>query len=100
MSAHPPDCDCPKYGCTLRRKGIALSSAATPTRTQRRPFRPGPRYNSWERGVAGEHRPDGSFMPYLNESGKKIQLKEFSEHRSEFEATRARQLRSPERSDP
>lgn len=95
MPAHAPDCGCPKYGCTLRRKGIALSSAATPTRQGRRPFRPGPRFNSWEKGVAGEHRPDGSFMPYLNGDGQRIQVKEFSEHRREFEATRARQLRSP-----
>lgn len=92
MPAHAPDCDCDTYGCELRRKGFTLSSAATPTRTQRRPFRPGPRFNSWEKGVKGEHRPDGSFMPYLNGDGQKIHVKEFSENRKEYEAIRARQI--------
>lgn len=89
---HEPNCGCEAYACKLRRKGIALSSAATPTRTQNRPFRPGPKFNSWEKGVAGEHRADGSFMPYLNEHGSPIGLKPFSENRREFEQTRSRQM--------
>jgi hypothetical protein len=79
----------------MRREGLfSLSSAATPTRQGRRPFRPGPRFNSWERGIAGEHRPDGSFMPYVSETGRRIRLKEWGETRS-LREIRERQLSAP-----
>lgn len=85
MPVHPVDCECDTYGCRLRRKGIQLPPSATPTRTQRRPFRPGPRHNSWEAGVAGEHRPDGSFMPHLDPTdGHRLSVKEFADGGSRF----------------
>jgi hypothetical protein len=89
---HPPDCECDTYGCQLRRKGISLSSTASPTMRARRPWRP--KVNcSWEAGVAGEHRPGGTFMPYVGEhSGRKVRVKEAAERRHEItEVRRARE---------
>lgn len=55
------------FACRLRAKGVSVSPAATPTRVSNRtqPHRPMAE-PSWEKGKAGEHRPDGSFMPYLS----------------------------------
>ena len=49
---------------------------------------------SWERGVAGEHRPGGSFMPYVDENLHPIGIKQFGENRHRYEET-IRQLRQP-----
>ena len=90
---HLPDCTCDTLGCKMRREGMfQLSSAATPTRRRRQPFRRGPRYTSWEAGKAGEHRADGSFMPYLGPTGSPIHVKEFSEKRRDLSSIRQRQL--------
>lgn len=92
MAIHDPNCDCKAYGCVKRREGFGyVSGAATPTRTQRRPFRPGPRFNSWEAGLAGEHRADGSFMPYLDANGARMGIKEYSENRRAVDEARSRQ---------
>jgi len=37
------------------------------------------RYNNWEKGTAGETRPDGSRMPYLDKFGSEIPIKKYSE---------------------
>lgn len=52
------------FACRLRAKGLSYSSKATPTARVHKvlPRTPDP---AWERGIVGEHRPDGSFMPYL-----------------------------------
>lgn len=52
------------YACRLRAKGLHFSATATPTaRASSAPPRtPDP---AWERGIVGERRPDGSFMPVL-----------------------------------
>jgi hypothetical protein len=54
------------YACRLRAKGVQVSPSATPSRVNNRhqPLRPmvDP---AWERGVVGETRRDGSFMPVL-----------------------------------
>jgi hypothetical protein len=95
MSIHPADCECDTYGCKRRREGLfALSSAATPTRARHLPFRDPAKVNhtSWENGMAGEHRPDGSFMPYLRSDGGPLKLKEYSENRSSLDDIRRRQL--------
>lgn len=94
---HPPDCTCTEgpgsYGCQLRRKGIQVPPSATPTRTPRRPWRPGPK-NSWEAGIAGEHRPDGSFMPHLDPTdGHRLSVKEFADNRGRYEK-RLREVRA------
>lgn len=90
---HASDCGCDTYGCVLRRKGIQVPPSATPTRTPRRPFRPGPRFMSWEAGRAGEHRRDGSFMPYLGSDGQPIPIKDWGENRHRYE-DRLRQVRA------
>lgn len=91
---HPADCDCPLYGCELRRKAINLSSAVSQTMRANRPFRP--KINaSWEAGTAGEHRRDGSFMPYLDRTGRKIRVKEAGERRRELTEIRNRQVVGP-----
>lgn len=40
---------------------------------------------SWERGIAGEHRPDGSFMPYVDHNLVPMSVKKFADHRGSFE---------------
>lgn len=54
------------YACQLRAKGLYVSTMAMPTRmsNRRHPYRP-VKEPSWEKGVVGEHRSDGSFMPVL-----------------------------------
>lgn len=94
---HAPDCTCETLGCKLRREGVfALSSAATPTRVGRRPWRDPAKHchNSWEAGTAGEHRADGSFMPYLGENGRRIHVKEWHES-SGLRKVRREQLTAP-----
>lgn len=83
MSVHAPDCDCDTYGCQLRRKGIQVPPSATPTRTPRFVQRR-PRWNNWEKGIAGEHRRDGSFMPYIHANGAEIGVKEWSDNRRKY----------------
>lgn len=79
-----PDCT-EHYACALRAKGFSVSPAATPTRRNRIPTRH--KANpAWERGVAGEHRADGSFMPYLGDGNRKIHVKEAGERRREIDA--------------
>jgi hypothetical protein len=91
---HPDGCQCDLYGCQLRRKGVNFSETATGINWSRRPFRP-PVNCSWEAGVAGESRPDGSRMPYLDEKGQKIRLKEYGEKRHELTEIRRRQVEGP-----
>ncbi len=104
MTIHPPDCECTdSYGCRKRREGYGyVSRSATPTRTYRHDPKRRPRFNSWEAGVAGEHRPDGSFMPYVHADGSKIHTKEMADNRRQLEGIRARQIQgpTPQRSDP
>jgi len=91
---HPSDCDCDLYGCQLRRKGVRYSSSATQTMRARRPFRK-PSNTSWEAGPTGEHRADGSFMPYLDGAGRKIRVKEMGERRQELTRIRRDQVAGP-----
>lgn len=53
---------------------------------------------AWERGIAGETRADGSFVPYLtmkNGAGNEMGIKEFTENRRKIEAIRDRQRKDP-----
>lgn len=79
---YDPDC----YGCQLRAKDLSYTAEATPTMRdpRRRPLRPKVN-SSWEAGVAGEHRPDGSFVPYVHSDMTPIGVKEFSERSSSYE---------------
>lgn len=75
---HPYGCNCKAYACQLRRKGVAISSKATPTRHNRKP--PAEHTNnSWEKGIAGENRGHGTFMPYLGNDGKPLPIKQRAE---------------------
>lgn len=49
---------------------------------------------SWEKGLAGEHRPGGGFMPYLDEHGKRIGLHQWQSERARLLPERKRQLAS------
>jgi hypothetical protein len=94
MSIHPSDCECDTLGCELRRGGLfVLASAATPTRSRRLPFRDPAKvnHNSWEAGIAGEHRPDGSFMPYIGADGSRMHVKEYGENRVALDSVRRHQ---------
>jgi hypothetical protein len=91
---HPPDCDCDRYGCQLRRKGIMLSYDASPTRRVRRPWRP--KVNcSWEAGKVVERRPGGFSMPYVDGTGRPIRQKQWSEQRRVLTEARQRQIQGP-----
>lgn len=79
MAVHSSDCDCPVYGCRLRRKGLQVSPAATPNR-QHHVYRP-PTEPSWEKGTVGENRPGGTRMPYLDGKGDPISVKKFANQR-------------------
>lgn len=91
---HPDGCECPLYGCELRRKGIRYSGTATPVARAHRAFRP-PSNCSWEAGKAGERRPDGSFMPYLDGSGTPIRMKRWAEERQKLSTIRTSQVQGP-----
>jgi hypothetical protein len=82
------------YGCKLKDKNLSLASAAVPTRGRRQPFRPMVQ-PSWEAGVAGETRQDGSFMPYLDKSLNPIGVKEMADDRTRLETIRKDQLHNP-----
>ena len=61
-----------------------MSPSATPNRRNQVPPRKAD--PAWERGVAGEHRPGGGFMPYLNDSGTDVmRVKEAGERRREID---------------
>jgi hypothetical protein len=88
MTVHPDDCDCPTYGCMLRRKGIRLGYDASQTARARRPFRP-PVSCSENAGLAGEHRPGGFFSPFVGErSLRRVHTKEGRERRREINESR------------
>lgn len=48
---------------------------------------------SWEKGVAGEHRVDGSFMPYLNDHREEMGVHEYAEKRHDVDSA-VKQLKS------
>lgn len=88
--------DC--YACRLRAKDIGIASAVIPNRLANTARRVAPRTPdpAWERGVAGEHRRDGSFMPYLAPgSTRELGVKEFADNRGHYEAQIARLKSDP-----
>ena len=60
-----------------------ISPSSLPSRMNKIPPRKAD--PAWERGIAGEHRRDGSFVPYLGSNGKQIGVKEFADNRSKYE---------------
>jgi hypothetical protein len=84
-----PGCDRPvltegrtiHYGCELKGAKI-FAPSATPSRMADRPHVHRPMADpSWEKGVAGERRPDGSFMPYLSADRTEMGVYEHAEKR-------------------
>lgn len=76
--------DC--FGCRI--KGVGIAPSAMPSRQRiRRDANGNPVLRpmedpSWEKGVAGERRPGGGFVPYLNEKGSPMRIKEHGEKRA------------------
>ena len=89
---HPPDCTCEtSLGCKLRREGsLQLNTGAATTTRKGRP-RSNAEYNGWERGIAGERRKGGTFMPYLDAKGNTIPIKEHVAKRHHHKEIRRRQ---------
>lgn len=74
---HDPGCDCGAYACRLRSKGVQVSPSGMVKHNGKPPSQH--RYNQWEKGVAGEQRPDGSVMPKIDKHGSVIPIKKYSE---------------------
>ena len=62
----------------------ALTADATPNRGRNK-IPPRKAQPNWEKGRAGEHRRDGSFVPYRKADGSTIPIKEFTDNRSKYE---------------
>ena len=81
-----PDGTC--QGCgeeTAKRilQSPALTAAAAPSTKNKVPP---PQANPvWEKGISGERRRDGSFVPYLQSDGSRIGVKEFADNRTKYE---------------
>ena len=80
-----PDKICQDCGEAVKRvhQAFALTAAAAPSRQNKVPP---PKANpAWEKGIAGEHRPGGTFVPYLKNDGSQIGVKEFADNRTKYE---------------
>ena len=61
----------------------ALTAAAAPSTKNKVPP---PQANPvWEKGISGERRRDGSFVPYLRSDGSRIGVKDFADNRKKYE---------------
>ena len=76
---HDPDCECGAYACSLRKKGVQVSPSGMVKHNGKPPSKH--RYNQWEKGIAGESRPNGTRMPYLDKNGSVIPIKHYTEGR-------------------
>ena len=83
--ADNPDEICQECGEAVKRvlQVPALTAAATPSRRNKVP--PPQADPVWERGIAGEHRRGGTFVPYLDSDGKRIGVKKFADNRTKYE---------------
>ena len=81
-----PDVICPSCEEPAAKRILqspALTAAAAPSRMNKVPP---PQANPvWERGIKGEQRRDGSFVPYLDADGKPIGVKKFADNRTKYE---------------
>ena len=78
MPSVPVGSDPDSYGAKLRAKGVQIDAGAAKSGRRGAPSS-NSRYNGWERGITGERRPDGSFMPYIDGQGDVIRTKAMSE---------------------
>jgi hypothetical protein len=88
-----PDEDKAKAEYKAKLQSLAFGKVPGGNRSGKFVFRPKPNA-SWEAGVKGETRADGSFMPYLDQHGSPIGVKQWGEKRHEYEA-RLTELRNP-----
>ncbi len=82
------------YGARLRAKGVQVSAGALPTRAKFGKIRK-PQAPSWEKGIPTEKRPGGFEMPYINEKGHRVRVKEAGVRRHEIAKIRDRQRNAP-----
>lgn len=82
------------YACELRAKNVGVAPSSMPSRFNHGKLRPIVQ-PSWEKGIATEKRPGGYEMPYLNENGTRLRVKEAGERRHEIAAIRDRQRNAP-----
>ena len=89
-----PDTVCQDCGGTVKRilQAPALTAAAAPSRMNKVP--PPQANPAWEKGIAGQHRRDGSFVPYVHADGSRIGVKEFADNRTKYERN-IRENRTP-----
>jgi hypothetical protein len=95
MATTPFGSDPNSYGARLRAKGICLDAGAAKSERKGKPSSNAD-YNGWERGVVGEHRPDGTFMPYLTGEGSPVRQKAWAEGRFEKAKVALDHLRASE----
>lgn len=77
---HGPDC----FGCRIQ--GVNFDPRAMPSRRNSNEPTAMKANPAWEAGIAGEHRRDGTFMPYIRDhSMNAIHVKEFAERQHELE---------------
>lgn len=96
----PPPGERECFGCKVKAmredSGLTLGAAATPTQTKDR-VKPRTPNCSWEAGVAGEHRPGGGFMPYLEPgTTSPMGIKQYSEERHKVDAAVDRLKHDPQ----
>lgn len=72
------------YGCELKAKSFHVSAQAAPSRQNK--VAPRMAEPNWEKGIAGEYRPGGGFMPYQREDGTTLGIKEYGERKREVDA--------------
>lgn len=89
-SSPPPDSD------SYREKLRSLSFGKVPggNRSGQGKLRKPTYNNGWERGIKGEHRADGSFMPYVDQDMNPIRMKQWSENEHSYKE-QLDQLRKP-----
>lgn len=90
-----PDIVCPSCSRNSVKRILqspALTAAAAPSTKNKVPP---PQANPvWEKGVAGERRRDGSFVPYLKADGSRIGVKQFADNRKKYEGILRRKKNS------
>lgn len=76
----------PTEGLSFKEKIKTLSFGSVPGGNRQGQFKFRPtQTSSWEAGIAGESRPDGSFWPHLHADSKPIRTKEWAENRTTYE---------------
>ena len=76
-----PSCEEPAVKRILQL--VALTAAAAPSQKNKVP--PPQADPAWEKGIAGEHRRGGTFVPYLDGEGERIGVKKFADNRKKYE---------------